>query len=267
MGWVVRFSLDERSVELASSLLWDAGTTGIAEDGDRLVAGFDDRAGADGAAVLLAGLAAVVESVEPARWEGTGEVTALALRLADGSERKLAITAGPTFGHGGHPTTALALDLLTATVGPGDRVLDVGTGSGILAIAAAALGAGPVVGIDIDPAATDIARANAATNGVEILAGLQPVGAAADLVGGRRFDVVVANVLLPAHRQLAGAVGGVLAPGGRLVTTGYLDADGPLVESLHLGALRRAGGHPATVEERRSVDGWAACRFRAGRAG
>jgi len=267
MGWVVRFSLGGRSVELASSLLWDAGTTGIAEDGDQLVAGFLDRAGADGAAVRLAGLGAVVDSVDPAHWEGTEEVRAVTLPLADGSERELAIAAGPTFDHGGHPTTALALDLLGATVGPGDRVLDVGTGSGILAIAAAALGAGPVVAIDIDPATTDVARTNAATNGVEILAGLQPVETTPELVGGARFDVVVANVLLPTHRELAGAMAGVMAPGGRLVTTGYLDADGPVVESLHLAALRRAGGHPATVEARRSVDGWAACRFRADGAG
>lgn len=268
MGWLVRFSVDAQLVELVSSKLWDAGTTGILEDGAQLVAGFDDRDRANRAVVQLRAAGAAVESIEPYRWEGSSETTTVTLHPISGNERKLTITAGPTFGHGGHPTTATAIELMTGGVRPGHRVLDVGTGSGVLAVAAAALGAGPVVAVDIDPAAVDVALTNAAANGVTIIASAEPVTATPGLIGGHRFDVVVANVLLPVQRELAEAIAGVVAPGGAVITAGYLTADEAAVESLHLDALgRRRPPGGAEVEERRSLAGWAAHRFRTAGAG
>ena len=258
----MRFTVAAERVESASSLLWDSGTTGIFEDGGHLVAGFDGREQAEEAMDRLRGMATDVESIEPYRWEGSDRATTVTVPVTGGREGPLVIVAGPTFGHGGHPTTAMALELLADTVRPGHRVLDVGTGSGVLAVAAAALGAEPVVAIDIDPATVDVALANASSNGVTITVGLVPVSATPGLIGNHLFDVLVANVLLPAHRELAGSMAGVLAPGGVLITAGYLAEDEAAVESLHLGALarpRRSGR--ARVEARRSIDGWAAHRF------
>lgn len=245
-----------------SSRLWDAGTTGIAEDGETILAGFEDRAAADAVAARVREWPADLLAVEPVEWRGTGDTTTVTVPLPGGEVRAVPIVAGPTFGHGGHPSTALALELLIEAVEPGHRVLDVGTGSGVLAIAAALRGAGPVVGIDIDPAAIPVARANAEANGVEIVAAVAPVGEAGALAGGRPFDLVVANVLLATQRDLAGDLAAALAPAGTLITAGHLVADEAEVSALHRRHLGRV--ERSTVRER---DGWLAHRFDRASAG
>lgn len=258
MAWLVRLILDGPDGERVSSLLWDAGTTGIAEEGDLLLAGFDDRAAAEAVATRAAAdrWPARVLAIEPIEWRGTDERTTVAVRAPDGRSVALSIVAGPTFGHGGHPTTALALELLAETVAPGDRVLDAGTGSGVLAIAAAGLGAGAAIGIDIDPAVVPVAEANARANGVEVGVHVLPIPAAAALVPGRRFDVVVANLLVPGQRELGADLTRVLAPGGSLIVSGYLAADGDEVAGRYRSLL--AGDPTVTVRRR---DGWLAHRF------
>lgn len=256
MGWLLRLTVDEPDRELVSSLLWDAGTTGIVEDGDVMLAGFEDRGAADVVAARAGEWPAEVLAVEPVEWWGTDDATTVEVPLPDGGTRVVTLVAGPTFGHGGHPTTALALDLLVDAVKPGDRVLDVGTGSGVLAIAAALRDAEVVVGTDIDPAALPVARANAEANGVEIAMADVPVAETVGLVDGHRFDVVVANVLLVVQRELAASLAGALAPEGILITSGHLSADGDEVDALHrhhLGSVAHT-----TVRER---DGWLAHRF------
>jgi len=136
----------------------------------------------------------------------------------------LAIEPGQAFGTGGHASTRLALALLCdepAQRVAGAWVLDVGTGSGVLALAALRLGAGRAVGLDLDPLAAPAARENAQRNG--LAAGLRVfTGPAAALRPGR-FDLVLANLLkrelLPVAAQLAAAV---RRPGGRLVLAGLL---------------------------------------------
>lgn len=130
----------------------------------------------------------------------------------------LRLDPGLAFGTGTHPTTALCLRWLDAQDLAGRRVLDFGCGSGILAIAAALLGAAQVTGVDNDPQAITATRENAARNGVAVAA-LLP--AQFDAAPGA-FDAVVANILAGPLVQLAGRITDCLAPGGVLALSGIL---------------------------------------------
>jgi len=127
---------------------------------------------------------------------------------------------GMAFGTGAHDTTALCLEELVELLSgrPGARVLDVGCGSGILGIAARALGAGHVVMVDNDPDAVRIARANAADNGcADLEVSTMPVGR----LGGL-FDVVVANILSTTLVELARPIAARRALGGVVILSGIL---------------------------------------------
>lgn len=128
----------------------------------------------------------------------------------------LILDPGMAFGTGSHPTTRLCLEWLERNVSPGCRLLDYGCGSGILAIAAARLGAGSVAGVDIDPQAVDAARANAERNGVTGL-----FADSAQPVAGE-YDLVVANILSNPLRVLAPAICAHVRSGGRLALSGIL---------------------------------------------
>lgn len=123
---------------------------------------------------------------------------------------------GVAFGTGSHPTTHLCLQWLDTHVTGEDSVLDYGCGTGILAIAAAKLGAASVLGTDIDPQAVESAAYNARHNEVEahfVLPAELP---------SERFSLVVANILSNPLKVLAPALLGRVAPGGRLVLSGVL---------------------------------------------
>lgn len=130
---------------------------------------------------------------------------------------QLILDPGLAFGTGSHPTTRLCLRWLEQELKAGERVIDYGCGSGILAIAAARLGAGSVCAIDIDPQALTSTRANAKINGVdlEIQAAEAPAPPSA--------DVVVANILATPLKILAPLLQSLLRPGGALVLAGLLD--------------------------------------------
>ena len=128
----------------------------------------------------------------------------------------LVLDPGMAFGTGSHPTTRLCLEWLERNVHAGCSVLDYGCGSGILAIAAARLGAGSVVGVDIDPFAVEAARANAQRNAVTATFhdSAQPVAGA--------YDLVVANILSNPLRVLAPVICARVRSGGRLALSGIL---------------------------------------------
>lgn len=114
---------------------------------------------------------------------------------------ELTIDPGSAFGHGGHPTTRLLLERLDGLVSPDMIVVDVGTGTGILAIAAAKLGA-RVHAIDVDIRACDVARANAERNGVD-----DRIVIAADLPDALDADLALVNLTLAAQRDVAPELG------------------------------------------------------------
>jgi ribosomal protein L11 methyltransferase len=136
-------------------------------------------------------------------------------------ERVLEIDPGMAFGTGTHPTTALSMQLLETHLRPGDRLLDVGTGSGILMAAATLLGAGAVHGIDNDPVAVDVARRNLILNAVP--ADRSRVWTGEGLSGvTQRYDLVVANILAEVILGLLPDVPQVLAPRGCFICSGIL---------------------------------------------
>lgn len=271
MSWILRVAPGEATTESLSELLWALSTTGIAEiqpiaaPGRReLVAGFATEAQARAAAGALAvdpALGSQIGStaVEPVTAEagsgdaaGPGESPTVEVSVA-GQLRTIVV--GPAFGDGGHATTALALGLLEHPPLGGVRFCEFGAGTGILSVAAHARGARHVVAVEHDAEALAITRMN-----------VEPLGAAAVVVrelppvdrddrsdGAARYDVIAANVLLPSHRAAAADLSGRLAPGGTLVTTGFLADQEAEVRALY---------HPLEVEQRRTDGDWVALTFR-----
>lgn len=158
------------------------------------------------------------------------------------------IEPGMAFGSGHHETTQMALKALSESVRPGMRVLDLGTGSGILAIAAAKLGA-DVLALDIDPAAVRSARENAEKNAVKI----EVKKGSLDEAEGP-FDLIVANLYAALHERFAEGYGERLAPGGVLLATGVLKEQAKEVGE----ALKRTGLSPAGEEAQGE---WVLLRF------
>jgi ribosomal protein L11 methyltransferase len=136
-------------------------------------------------------------------------------------EQIIEIDPGMAFGTGTHPTTAMCVRLLERHLAAGRSVLDIGTGSGILLIAAARLGAGRLCGVDSDPMAVTVARSNLILNQVESDRFELHCGHLSDSVAGT-YDVVVANILADVILDLLEQVGRVLVPGGRLICSGII---------------------------------------------
>jgi ribosomal protein L11 methyltransferase len=134
------------------------------------------------------------------------------------AEAVLELDPGLAFGTGTHPTTALCLEWLDGAIRGGERVLDYGCGSGILALAAVKLGAREAAAFDIDPQALHATRENAAKNG--LAARIAVAGYASDIAG--RFDVVLANILSGPLIGLAPALAPRTRSGGALVLAGML---------------------------------------------
>ncbi|TYQ12617.1 UNVERIFIED_ORG: ribosomal protein L11 methyltransferase [Zoogloea ramigera] len=133
----------------------------------------------------------------------------------------LELDPGLAFGTGSHPTTRLCMEWLEAHPAPGKTVLDYGCGSGILAMVARKVGAGEVVGVDIDPQAIESAADNAQRNHCEIEYFL-PDTFAQSAHAEQKFDIVVANILSSPLKLMAPMLSGRVAPGGALILSGVL---------------------------------------------
>jgi ribosomal protein L11 methyltransferase len=151
------------------------------------------------------------------------------------------IDPGLAFGTGTHPSTRLMLDYLASRVRGGERVLDYGCGSGILAVAAAKLGAGQVDGVDIDPQAVAVTAANAAANGVRI------GSYASDALPPGDYHLVVANILAQPLILLAPLLAS-RAQAGRIALSGILDGQAEEVAQAYEPFFRMA--------VHASLDGW-----------
>jgi len=247
----VSLTLDvpEPEAERVEALLWDAGATGL-EIRDReappmpgvrgpspgeaiVVAWFDQREPAEAA---LADVRAWVPDARAAFEDAPETDWSTAWRSRIRSTRVGRLWIGPpwetppegtvalriepkmAFGTGDHPTTALCLAAVDAfcAAHPGGSVLDVGTGTGVLALMARKLGAGRVVAVDNDPMSVTLARENGALNGID---GVELSDATLDTIDGR-FDLVVANILANTLVELAPALVGHTR--GRLVLAGVL---------------------------------------------
>jgi len=142
------------------------------------------------------------------------------------------IDPGMAFGTGSHPTTALCLERCDELLleRPGADLLDVGTGSGVIALLAKQLGARRVVGTENDPLALQVARDGAALNGVT---GVEWVLAEDPAEVPGRFGIVIANILLNTLEELAVPLAAKVAPGGRLVLSGLLTAQADAAERAY----------------------------------
>ena len=162
----------------------------------------------------------------------------------------LEIDPGMAFGTGTHPTTAMCLELIESYLKPGNSFLDVGTGSGILMVAAAKLGAKRMMGIDKDPVAVGIAENNMALN--RIPRRLYQVEAG-DMSHGinSRFDMVVANILTEVILSLLDGLNAVIAENGIIILSGITEPKKDLV-------LEKMGDNQMLALETRSSDSWAA---------
>jgi ribosomal protein L11 methyltransferase len=270
---------DEVTTEALTNFLWELGAVGVVEEalGDapaRLRAFFPADASAalvgpvetylDGLRTLgfAAGRRATVQPVADADWAAAWRehfhpiAVGRALLVAPPWDRpapsdRLLVTIEPgrAFGTGHHGTTAGCLELLETLVAdrPPLRAIDLGTGSGILAIAAARLGVTDVLACDTDPDAVTAARANVALNGVGDRVEALVADAAALAVAPA--PLVLANLLASAHRALAPSYRRLVEDGGAIVLGGLLEAEvDDVVAVLAADGFRRA--------EARTLEGW-----------
>jgi ribosomal protein L11 methyltransferase len=249
--------VDAADVDAVSGRLWLVGATAVGEVPEAgritLVAGFAGHEQARSAAAAVGG---EVVGVAPGAWldawrEFAGPVRAGRLLVVPAwqdppptgpDDVVVPIDPGRVFGHGAHPTTRLVLEELDRRVSGGQRVLDVGCGSGVLAVAAARLGASTVTAIDIDPDAVDVTRANAERNRVAVDASTMPLSATPGT-----YDLVLANIGAAVLRDGAATLQARVAPGGLLVLSGLLADAWEDVAACYAGTATRS-----------ELDGWVA---------
>ena len=216
-------------------------------------AGIEYKAGSDG----------VNDSDWNENWKKYFHATEIGKRLTivpsweeyDNRENRvlLHIDPGAAFGTGTHATTSLCLELLQDYIKDGSAMLDIGCGSGILAIASVLLGAESAVGVDIDAQSVKTARENAAINGVSDRTEFI-VGDLAEKVSGR-FPVVCANIVADVVIRLLDGAEKYIADGGVLIVSGIID----IRENDVLEAAKR---HGYEISQKRYRDNWCAFALR-----
>ena len=172
----------------------------------------------------------------------------------DDTRVKLILNPGLTFGTGSHATTRLCLTALDRLIRGGEKVLDLGCGSGILSIAALRLGAARACACDVDPTCVNVAYENAALNGVDrdrytVRAGDVTADRELQREFGGDYDVVVANIVADVIIALAPRVRPLLKAGGVFLCSGIIDDRAAEVKQKLLDAGWQ-------IEEERSSEGW-----------
>ena len=168
-------------------------------------------------------------------------------------EVQMRLDPGMAFGTGTHDTTRLCLELLEEVVTPETRILDVGTGSGILSVGGVLLGAPSALGVDIDPVAVKVADENAEINGVTDKTEFV-CGDLTDKAHGK-FEIVTANIVADVIIRLLSTVKNYLLKGGVLIVSGIIDTRADEVEN----ACHEAG---FVTEKRLEHGGWVAIKLR-----
>ena len=138
-------------------------------------------------------------------------------------ELVIEIDPGRAFGTGTHPTTSLCIKLMEENIKEGNTVIDIGTGSGILMVAAEKLGAGKIVGTDIDPMAVEVAEENLLLNKVDMEKSKAYAGDLVTVVQNEKFDVVVANILADVLLILLKDISRVVKKDGLVIFSGIIE--------------------------------------------
>ncbi len=254
MTW---WAIDVRTVpeHRAAVGAWLVTRTGhaVEERDDGVLVGFAvDEADAEMLLAELAGGAAPARgerrALEPVDWSvrwrdglGPRRIGRLTIApswapLADPAQLLVVLDPETAFGSGEHGSTRTALTLLDRHLGLGDRVLDLGSGSGILAIAAVKLGAVRAIAIDTDAEANEVAVRNAARNGVADRVIVLEGDAAAMTRLAAPVELVCSNILRTVNTSLLPRIAGALAPGGRAIFAGMESGEARLFRSSLTGA-------------------------------
>ena len=257
--WVGGATLPLAEEGAAAASLWEAGASAVWVDGDDLVGFFGDHG----------------EGTPPGdgRWEEIPDVDHVGAYLASlgpvdagtlvvapthrevtlrPGQQVVWLDPGMAFGSGHHETTRMVLEALSELPLVGRRVLDVGAGSGVLAIAADRLGAADACGIDVDPATLPVARANAVRNNSRARFWEGGFGTA-PLPGP--FDVVLANLTAELHVASLVGYAAVTTPGADLLLSGILEPRDTLVRAA-LAEQPAEGTRFSLVAARRDGDWW-----------
>ena len=176
---------------------------------------------------------------------------------ADRCEGRTPIILDPglTFGTGAHPSTQMVMEFMEELVKPGMRVIDLGSGSGILSIAALRLGATSAIGVDIDPKAESIARENAAYNGfgadvfTAVTGNVTEDRGLMETLAEGGYDIVLVNIVADVIIGLAPVLKHFMKPGSRVICSGILDVR----ETDVTAALQAAG---LEIVERKAKEDW-----------
>ena len=176
---------------------------------------------------------------------------------AKAGEIVVELDPGAAFGTGQHATTSLCIRALEDLVRPGMTVFDVGTGSGVLAIVAAKLGAKRVEAVDFDPVAVRVARENVRQNGAEGVVHTERSDLLKSVAG--EADLIIANIIADIIVRLFGEVKGSLAAGGTMLLSG-------IIEDRLADVVEAAGQHGFSVEKIEQEKGWAAVVVKGGGA-
>lgn len=252
--------------EAVVAALFEAGSLGVHEDGRTLVTTLPDDGRVDRLRLRVAAVDPGAEidvsesaPVDVTEWRGTvgahtvGRITVAPPWVeAEAAEHLVLIEPAMAFGTGEHATTRLCLSLLQRVIRPGDAVADLGSGSAVLAIAAAKLGARSVAAIEIDPDATSNAEENVARNGVDGVVRLVEGDAAVLLPLVAPVRVIIANILSSVILEMLPVIGRSLTRDGEVILSGIMLEERGMV----LARLAEAGWRVASEES--EGEWWAA---------